>query len=358
MFYYILSRFNFNSINLSISDIKASANNTEELSILNKYIDELVYFFLNTDYEIIVFEDIDRLNECQKIFSKLKEINAIINIAINNKTIRFIYAVGDTIFDSGEKRTKFFDIIIPIIPYAGDQSTKDIFKKELEEELKCGLDLTDFRIVGSFTDNARKAYEIINEYRIFKQNINDENKLIVKQLFYMSAYKVLYPQEFELLYYNKGLISFFITKEFRKDCVYYIKEKRIKATKNRLDKLKELEKDIIEKYIKEFLLFLKNKYTLNENDILSFYDKNDAILTTTKEIEDNPERFYKILDNEIYSQYEGNILDEEELFSFMEKNKIKELIESQGKKEQQLQIEYEISSIENENINLSLTITH
>ena len=79
--YYIINKFNINTVHIGDGKTNVEAKQ-EDLSLLNKYIDELVYFFKTTDKEIIVFEDIDRLEERQKVFSKLKEINSIINTAI------------------------------------------------------------------------------------------------------------------------------------------------------------------------------------------------------------------------------------------------------------------------------------
>ncbi|KDR95063.1 hypothetical protein SAMN02745945_00569 [Peptoclostridium litorale DSM 5388] len=84
-------------------------------SIYNKYLDELLYFFEETQYEIIIFEDIDRFGK-PSIFTNLREINTFLNNYENiERRIIFIYAIKENIFEDRE-RTKFFDFIIPVIP--------------------------------------------------------------------------------------------------------------------------------------------------------------------------------------------------------------------------------------------------
>ncbi len=64
-------------------------------SLLNVYIDEIVYFFDTTKYDVVIFEDLDRLNN-NRIFIKLREINQIINNCLaDRQPLKFIYAVRD-----------------------------------------------------------------------------------------------------------------------------------------------------------------------------------------------------------------------------------------------------------------------
>ena len=89
----------------------------EENSVLNKYLDEILYFFEMTNYKLVVFEDIDRFDS-PNIFIKLREINTLINQNEDIKSkhhVQFLYAIKDSIFTENE-RTKFFEFIIPVIP--------------------------------------------------------------------------------------------------------------------------------------------------------------------------------------------------------------------------------------------------
>lgn len=105
----------------SIKGIKLSSNvdiQKEEgvgESVFNKNLDEIMYFFETTEYRLIFFEDLDRLDD-RTIFVHLRELNNLLNCNENIKgKVVFIYAVKDDIFTK-EDRTKFFDFIIPVIP--------------------------------------------------------------------------------------------------------------------------------------------------------------------------------------------------------------------------------------------------
>ena len=204
IFYIILGKLHLSKINIKTSkgEIEANKTESEKESFLNQNIDELIAFFKNNDKEIIVFEDIDRLKEKIELFNKLKEINEILNIAIKNKTIRFIYATSDTIFVQEENRTKYFDILVPVIPYNSYKTSKELLEERVEN-----IDKKDLRIIGNFTSNPRNIKDIVNEYIIFKNNINSKNKNELRKLLYLCCYKVLYPKRFEMLYKKEGYIS-------------------------------------------------------------------------------------------------------------------------------------------------------
>ena len=79
LLYFILKKIKLGGyirrISLKGNEIELDENTN---SILSKGLDELVHFFMVTGYNIVVFEDIDRLEDSVKVFTKLKEINFII----------------------------------------------------------------------------------------------------------------------------------------------------------------------------------------------------------------------------------------------------------------------------------------
>src|SRR5690606_30541975 len=92
-------------------------------SILNHHLDEIIYFFEVTPYNVVIIEDLDRFQQTE-IFTKLREINLLLNNSkkTKHKEIVFIYAVRDDMFTDKE-RTKFFDFIIPIIPVVNSSNS-------------------------------------------------------------------------------------------------------------------------------------------------------------------------------------------------------------------------------------------
>ncbi|GAC15486.1 YobI family P-loop NTPase [Aliiglaciecola lipolytica] len=103
-------------------------------SILNKHVDEVLYFFERTKYNLVVFEDLDRFNT-PDIYIKLREINYLINNSHNvgkQRKVKFLYALRDSVFTEKE-RTKFFDFIIPVVPLIGSSNSLDIINERVRK---------------------------------------------------------------------------------------------------------------------------------------------------------------------------------------------------------------------------------
>lgn len=139
---YVIARYVFksysnsklNKLNLKEGEIEVIEDN----SIFNKHLDEILYFFQVTDYNVVIIEDLDRFGT-PSIFLKLRELNQLINESkIVGRHITFIYAIKDDIFKD-EERTKFFDFITTVIPVIDPSNSKDKLKSALEAK-GCGND--------------------------------------------------------------------------------------------------------------------------------------------------------------------------------------------------------------------------
>ena len=123
------SNSKLNKLNLKDGEIEVIENN----SIFNKHLDEILYFFQVTDYNVVIIEDLDRFGT-PNIFLKLRELNQLINESkIVGRHITFIYAIKDDIFKD-EERTKFFDFITTVIPIINPSNSKDKLKSALEKK--------------------------------------------------------------------------------------------------------------------------------------------------------------------------------------------------------------------------------
>ena len=196
-----------------------------EESLLNKYLDELLYFFEVTEYNVVVIEDLDRFKNTE-IFIKLRELNTLLNNyeKINRKII-FVYALRDEVFKDSS-RTKFFDFIIPVIPVINNQNSSDILlnlrNDNLESPLK-ELDEGFLQDIGLYVDDMRLLINSINEFKIYDKKINESDYIEDKEtkvsrdrnkIFALILYKNLYPNDFALLAQNKGeLYSIFQKKK-------------------------------------------------------------------------------------------------------------------------------------------------
>lgn len=123
---------------LSAAGTQITFNEKKGDSILNKFIDEIINFFVNTPYNIVVFEDLDRFPS-KEILIKLREVNILLNNSNEliqiNKQIKFVFALGDDVFNKDIDRTKFFDFIIPIIPvvnaFNAEEKLSSVIKKSI-----------------------------------------------------------------------------------------------------------------------------------------------------------------------------------------------------------------------------------
>ncbi len=170
-------------------------------SILNHHLDEILYFFRVRPYNVVVIENLDRFEETE-IFTKLREINLLLNSSQNTrgKRIVFIYAVRDDMFLDNE-RIKFFDFIIPIIPVINSYNSNEIL---LEKKKTHCYQITDDFIedISYFIDDMRLLHNISNEFFLYRNKL--DVTLSEDKLFAIITYKNKYPNDFDKLCKNQG----------------------------------------------------------------------------------------------------------------------------------------------------------
>lgn len=242
--------------------------NTEE-SLINKYMDELVYFFEMTNYNLIIIEDLDRFLENQKlkpkiliIFQKLKELNQILNTSkqLHGRKITFLYVMCDDLFYNEEERTKFFDFIVPKIPeissYNSYAKLRKIFsEKEISNKFLQQLStyIKDYRVIKNLK----------NEFNLYKQEITGKG-IIKEKLLGILALKNLRPKEYEELIKEEGELYKFIKE---KKQLYQNKESNLKEKiQNNRELIVNLEKDKIKNLQELKYLALGNIACLNASN--------------------------------------------------------------------------------------------
>lgn len=245
-----LSNIKFKNENI---EVHVTPNEVNVDSIFNKYLDEIIYFFEETNYDIVVIEDLDRFQKSNEVFIKLRELNKLINNCETiNKKIKFIYCIKDEIF-ANKERTKFFDFIIPIIPVINFSNSRQKLLDKLEDNsIKSIVGNQFVRNITLYIDDMRILNNIINEFNIYRKNLEIEN-LTMENLFSVIVYKNMYPKEFAELQEGKGAIcNIFNTKAERinKYC------KQLKEEKNKYqEEIKNIENanHYSEKLIKQIL---------------------------------------------------------------------------------------------------------
>lgn len=202
----------------SIKGIKLSSNvdiQKEEgvgESVFNKNLDEIMYFFETTEYRLIFFEDLDRLDD-RAIFVHLRELNNLLNCNENIKgKVVFIYAVKDDIFTK-EDRTKFFDFIIPVIPIINSTNSGEVLQQFLQEAKEHGIkhDISQNFVldVAPYIADMRILRNIYNEFVVYKRILRDSQGMDLKdeQMLAIIIYKNLYPNDFAAIQNEQGLIK-------------------------------------------------------------------------------------------------------------------------------------------------------
>lgn len=196
-------------LKLKFQDTEITLNNNEIESILNKHLDEILYFFERTDFDVIVIEDLDRF-ENSEIFIRLRELNTLINNSKQvNRHIVFLYAIRDNMFKDKD-RSKFFDFIIPIIPIINPTNAYDLIRKnyineENDSQLHKEIEDVFLHQISLFFDDMRLVTNIFNEFKLYVNKLQNPN-LNKNKLLALIIYKNHYPSEFANLHSNKGEI--------------------------------------------------------------------------------------------------------------------------------------------------------
>lgn len=221
------NRIQVQSLQAGTATITLSKESASNTTYFDQYLDEIVYVFEETRRDIVIFEDIDRFDN-PLIFENLRALNTLLNRAEQLKAlnIRFIYAIKDSIFDKlgsrqdqsrlsaidlGATRTKFFDLVVPVVPFITHRSARDLMKRLLSD-IKHGIsnDLID-RVSEHVTD-MRLIKNIRNEFVIFREKVlNTENgnlDLNDDSLFAMMLYKSTHLADFEKIKSRESKLDF------------------------------------------------------------------------------------------------------------------------------------------------------
>ncbi len=228
------NRIRIEKFSAGAATISLSAEST---TFFDEYLDEIVYFFEVTGRNIVIFEDIDRFDD-PHIFETLRALNTLLNGAkqLSGHSICFIYAIKDSIFDelgiraareegeadASEKsdavevelarvnRTKFFDLIIPVVPFVTHRSARDLMFRVMSE---FDHDVSDklIDLAARHLVDMRLIKNVRNEFVIFRQKVlggeGSELKLSEGALFAMMLYKSTHLSDFEAIKVGKSKLD-------------------------------------------------------------------------------------------------------------------------------------------------------
>lgn len=250
---------------LTAGSASLSLDGDDGETYFDKYLDEIAYFFSSSKKRVVIFEDIDRFDNT-RIFEDLKELNTILNQDPSNegRSICFVYAVRDSIFDTFSEndvsesmnsvngsyvrnenveranRTKFFDLIIPMVPFMSPTAAKGWISSEFKDD---GIDRRLIRLLSKHITDMRLIKNIHNEFLIFrsklipgKQEPCGQSSLDVNRVLAMVAYKSVYPRDFEKL--RLGTSHLDDIYRFKLQIVEHVRSdtlRKIEALKNQLE---------------------------------------------------------------------------------------------------------------------------
>ncbi|TQC46531.1 hypothetical protein EEB14_25670 [Rhodococcus sp. WS4] len=217
------NRFTVSNVSAAGAALTLSAANH---TYFDEHLDEIVYFFDQESTDIVLFEDLDRYNDPQ-IFEALRELNTLLNntpkrlkkIKKHKKPLRFIYAMRDSLFEKiGEdtaqegddaaraetvraNRTKFFEIVIPIVPFISHRTAREHLHQLLQEANVTGIERPLVELVAKHATDKRLLLNMRNEYLVFAERLLQSDKvapeLSPSHLFALIAYKNFHLEDFE-----------------------------------------------------------------------------------------------------------------------------------------------------------------
>lgn len=211
-------RFNISDVSAAWASVTLSERNS---TYFDEFLDEIVHFFDEESPDIVIFEDLDRFGD-PHIFEALRELNTILNNTpkrvAKKEPLRFVYAVRDSLFeklgaDTQEEgdaaaaetvranRTKFFDIVIPLVPFISHRNARELLTQLLEQAGISDIDRRLVDVVAQHATDMRLMRNMRNEYLVFAERLLESDKpppgLTPSNLFALVAYKNFHLEDFE-----------------------------------------------------------------------------------------------------------------------------------------------------------------
>ncbi len=212
-------------LNLINTEIKFESKNNTQDNILSQNQQHILDMIKHTKCYIYVFEDLDRFRSLY-IFERLRGLNSLLNKQLNDR-LKFIYVIGDNILSTWEQKTKFFDFVIPVVPYSSSLNSQEtltslLIENKLDQEFSHGL----VNVIAKHISDPRLLTHILNEYLVYKRSINhtievNRNKFLGYELIYFGKpqifqsdqllslvlYKNLFPNDFAVIESGTSLLE-------------------------------------------------------------------------------------------------------------------------------------------------------
>lgn len=273
LFRYANDKFEISKLSIGKSEFEINKNRSE----FNKYFDEILYFFLQKKYSIVIFEDIDRFDDIN-VFEHLRELNNLLN---NNEKlqeiykkrrnlypIKFVYAVRDDIFSRisnddkenklkntsniAELNTKFFEWIIPVIPFMTTSNSASYLLNRFSDN-----DNKEFnnllQDISIYCEDVRTWASTINEFKLYQDVIDEKEDYNPQKLFSILFFKNMYPLQFGEFVRAKGSLYQVLYTEIYYDKLTDRLKKDLEVAKDEYSQIKNMDEQWVVSYFKSNL---------------------------------------------------------------------------------------------------------
>lgn len=365
----ILIFFTFKVVKLCVNKIRINKIKVKDCelelhqdtnSLFSRYLSEIVYYFQITQYNLIVFEDLDRFppDIALKVIQELKELNTILNTSYGLDKIVFIYAIKDNLFENVDDKNKFYDYNLSILPISTTFNSEiNLIGFLKNQKIYNELSPNIIGVVAKYVYDMRTLINIVNDYCLFKDVTNTKN---YDKLFAMVVFKNYYYKDYNSLFEGNDVIK----KEFetcetkRKELLNDLKVEK----QGILEKIQKVKDEFLNnnKQLKELLLaqnIYKNGiysygidyYYLNSNDrneISKFLnDDFDIEILKNNEFSLRKSNGSEIREYEVFKEFGSKKEFLERYNDLNDNNRILKL-ESETKK-----IDLQMEKIKNKNVN-------
>ena len=231
----------------------------------------------------IVIEDIERL-KAGKIIDYIKEFK-ILNDLINRSKeyskdpIVFFYGLKDFCVDDSELRTKYFDLIVPIIPYTSFSNAEDSILSD--ESINKEVSRQAVYDISTYFKNQRQVIALITQYNLNK--VKTFSNGLKDELFALSALNVLFPRIYGLLLLKGNFLDEVLKIDYTPDSLSISIRNSIKRQLDSIKIIEKLEdKDINSVISEDAVLFiktciLKKYFTYNYEKLLCSNVKSPSV---------------------------------------------------------------------------------
>ena len=269
---YYLKIFSVGDLSIELNDNKLD---------FDQMTDELIYYFSSTRTDILIIEDIDRLNNIE-IYEDLRQLNFLLN---NSKGIKqkvtFIYAVKDSLIGESRDRAKVFDLIVPVVPFTSLDNSENIIRNSLiavglEKYLKnekilrhASRLLVEKRQINLFV-NYLIAYDLMERHR---SDFVDKDDYVVTT----ALIRTLSAKEYDLMLDGNGHVD-----KLFKEAVEVKNKELVKAKKayNNSKNIDDIIKNNSELIFNEFIERGRNIFNNVDGSMLRFVDDDNNKVDT------------------------------------------------------------------------------